>query len=159
MRSEANLAVVEARARVRARVARAVGESHRLGARITALQVRRERLLERAAELCHASRVQRATRQRAHAGERGSPAVGQFLVEGLIDGEVVCGTWAGGRLVCDEPLRARALLLVDLEEEFVYSDPPRCFIASLEGPPIAVALTLIRACDRVTRIALAPEAA
>jgi hypothetical protein len=52
-----------------------------------------------------------------------------------------------------------ARLLVDLEEEFVYDDPPRCFLATLEGPPIAVALTLIRACDRVTRITLAPAEA
>jgi hypothetical protein len=39
------------------------------------------------------------------------------------------------------------------------SAPPRCCIASLEGPPIAVALTLIRACDQVTRIVLAPPEA
>jgi hypothetical protein len=90
---------------------------------------------------------------------RGNPAVGRFLVEGLVDGELVAAAWADGRLDCDDQLRARALILVDLEEEFVYTDPPRCFIASLEGPPIAVALTLIRACDRVTRIVLAPEAA
>jgi hypothetical protein len=77
----------------------------------------------------------------------------------MVDGEAVGASWADGRLACDELLRSRALLLVDLEEEFVYSDPPRCFIASLDGPPIAVALTMIRACDRVTRIVLAPPEA
>jgi hypothetical protein len=32
-------------------------------------------------------------------------------------------------------------------------------MASLSGPPIAVALTMIRACDRVTTIVLAPPEA
>jgi hypothetical protein len=87
-------------------------------------------------------------------------SVGRFAIRGLVDGCAVGATWSDGRLACDERLRDRALLLVDLEEEFVYDDdPPRCFVASLEGPPIALALTLIRACDRVTRIMLAPPEA
>jgi hypothetical protein len=81
------------------------------------------------------------------------------MIQGLVDGQEVSAAWSGGRLACDERLRTRALLLVDLEEKFVYDDPPRCFLATLEGPPIAVALTLIRACDRVTRIMLAPAEA
>jgi hypothetical protein len=83
----------------------------------------------------------------------------RFEIEGLLDGREVRAVWSGGRLACDETLLARALLLVDLEEEFVYDDPPRCFVATVEGPPIAVALTLIRACDRVTCISLTPAAA
>jgi hypothetical protein len=100
---------------------------------------------------------ERARGQRRALGGDGS--VGRFAIQGLVDGSEVRASWSGGLLACDERLRTRALFLVDLEEEFVYDDPPRCFIASLEGPPIAVALTLIRACDRVTRIALAPPGA
>jgi hypothetical protein len=112
---------------------------------------------DRAATLRRAGRVQRASRQRTRWSGRGS--VGGFVVEGLVEGHEVRAVWSGGRLACDERLRTRALLLVDLEEEFVYDDPPRRFIASLEGPPIAIALTLIRACDRVTVIMLAPAKA
>jgi hypothetical protein len=100
---------------------------------------------------------ERARRQ-YHAGS-GLPSVGRFLIDGLVDGRPVSAGWSDGRLSCDDDLRARALLLVDLEEEFVYDDPPRVFIATLEGPLIAVALTLIRACDRVTRIMMAPPEA
>jgi len=36
--------------------------------------------------------------------------------------------------------------------EFRADDPPRRFAASLEAPPVAVLLTLIRACDLATMI-------
>lgn len=72
-----------------------------------------------------------------------------FSVEGMVDGERVSARFARGLLDCDEQLRDRALFLVDLGEELVYADPPRRFVATLEGRPVAVALTLLRACDRV----------
>jgi hypothetical protein len=72
-----------------------------------------------------------------------------FTVEGVVDGQRVCARWSANRLECDESLRDRALFLVDLGEELVYADPPRRLTATLEGPPVAVALTLLRACDRV----------
>jgi hypothetical protein len=34
--------------------------------------------------------------------------------------------------------------------EFSSDDPPRRYHASLQAPPVAVLLTLIRACDRIT---------
>jgi hypothetical protein len=74
----------------------------------------------------------------------------QFTVEGVVDGRPVSARWSDGRLHCDEPLRERALFLVDLGEELVYTDPPRRFAATLTGRPVAIALTLLRACDRVT---------
>jgi hypothetical protein len=43
-------------------------------------------------------------------------------------------------------------LLVDLGAEFRSDDPPRRYQASLQAPPVAVLLTLIRACDRTTVI-------
>jgi hypothetical protein len=45
---------------------------------------------------------------------------------------------------------ARARLLVDLGAEFRSDDPPRRYQASLQAPPVAVLLTLIRACDLAT---------
>jgi hypothetical protein len=73
-----------------------------------------------------------------------------FTIEGVVEGRAVCAHWSHGRLRCDERLRARALVLVDLGEELIYTDPPRRFAATLEGRPVAIALTLLRACDRVT---------
>jgi hypothetical protein len=151
MSAQAEMATAAGRIRVRQRVAAAVARSRALGAQIAEVRTENELLTERALDLLHACRLQRS--------RRGGPAVGRFTVEGVVDGEAVRASWADGRLACDELLRSRALLLVDLEEEFLYSDPPRCFIASLDGPPIAVALTMIRACDRVTRIVLAPPEA
>ena len=75
-----------------------------------------------------------------------------FRVEGVIDGEQVAAHLHDGQLECDEPLRDRALFLVDLREELVYSCPPRRFEATLDGRPVAVALTLLRACDRVVAL-------
>jgi hypothetical protein len=151
MSAQAEMATAAGRIRVRQRVAAAVARSRALGAQIAEVRTENELLTERALDLLHACRLQRS--------RRGGPAVGRFTVEGMVDGEAVRASWADGRLACDELLRSRALLLVDLEEEFLYSDPPRCFIASLDGPPIAVALTMIRACDRVTRILVAPPEA
>ncbi len=72
-----------------------------------------------------------------------------FTVEGMVDGQAVSAHLANGLLDCDELLRDRALFLVDLGEELIYTDPPRRFVATLSGRPVAVALTLLRACDRV----------
>ena len=72
-----------------------------------------------------------------------------FTIEGVVDGEQVAAHLQDDQLECDESLRDRALFLVDLGEELVYSNPPRHFKATLDGRPVAVALTLLRACDRV----------
>jgi hypothetical protein len=157
MSTDGDVAPFEVRARERDRARRAVARSSALGNRLAEARRRQRWLVECAGELLHACRVDRARRQ-CHAGA-GVPSVGRFVIDGLLDGRPVRAAWRDGRLACDDDLRARALLLVDLEEEFVYDDPPRVFIATLSGPPIAVALTLIRACDRVTRIVLAPPEA
>jgi hypothetical protein len=154
MSTDGDVALSELLARERDRASRAAARASSLGDRLAEAHHRQQRLLDYADELRHACRVERARRRQQVGG--GLPSVARFCIEGLLDGRPVSGAWADGRLACDEDLRARALLLVDLEEEFVYDDPPRVFIATLEGPAIAVALTLIRACDRVTRITLAP---
>ena len=68
----------------------------------------------------------------------------------MIDQQVVRAVWAGRRLCCDRLLEVRARLLVDLGAEFSSDDPPRRYHASLQAPPVAVLLTLIRACDLAT---------
>lgn len=50
-------------------------------------------------------------------------------------------------------LRCQAELVVSLGERFPQQDGTE-LVASLEGPPLAVALTLIRACDRVDAVEL-----
>ena len=68
----------------------------------------------------------------------------------MIDHQVVRAIWIDGRLRCDRLLDARARLLIDLGAEFRSDDPPRRYRASLQAPPVAVLLTLIRACDMAT---------
>jgi hypothetical protein len=75
-----------------------------------------------------------------------------FGVEGIIEEQVVRAVWSDGQLTCDQLLGSRAQLLVDLGAEFRADDPPRRFMASLQAPPVAVLLTLIRACDLATMI-------
>lgn len=105
-------------------------------------------VLRAAAEAqCQRYRTDRAAR---HPGE--SSATREllgFTVEGMVDGQRVAAHFTDGLLDCDELLRDRALFLVDLGEELIYADPPRRFEATLSGRPVAVALTLLRACDRV----------
>ena len=73
-----------------------------------------------------------------------------FAVQGVIDQEVVRAVWTEGQLRCDRLLGARARLLVDLGAEFRSDDPPHAYQASLQAPPVAVLLTIIRACDLTT---------
>ena len=93
-------------------------------------------------------------RRAATTGQDGTPILDGFQVQGLIDGQPVGATLTGGRLVCDPALRARAELLVDLQEVFSDEEDRPRYVASLEGPDVAVALTLLRACDRVAGLSL-----
>ena len=95
------------------------------------------------------SRDARALRVPLERSVRTRELVG-FAVEGVVDGERVAAHLHDGQLECDESLLDRALFLVDLGEELIYSNPPRRFKATVSGRPVAVALTLLRACDRVT---------
>jgi hypothetical protein len=88
-------------------------------------------------------------RRQRHQGQGVGP-LAWFAVQGVIDQQVVRAVWTEGQLCCDRLLGARARLLVDLGAEFRSDDPPRRFHASLQAPPIAVLLTLIRACDLTT---------
>jgi hypothetical protein len=70
--------------------------------------------------------------------------------EAKIDQQVVRVVWADGRLCCDRLLEVRARRLIDVGAEFGSDDPPRRYHASLQAPPVAMLVTLIRACDLTT---------
>jgi hypothetical protein len=125
-----------------------------LARRQVVLERRQQEAVATARALCHTSQVLVA-RQRVASRRRQGHQVGPlawFAIQGRIDDQVVRAVWADGRLTCDRPLRTRARLLVDLGAEFSSDDPPRRFVASLQAPPVAVLLTLIRACDLATVI-------
>jgi hypothetical protein len=116
------------------------------------LQRRHQEAVATARAVWHRSQLllarQRVRRQRRQ-GEQVGP-LAWFAVQGVIDQQVVRAVWNDGQLCCDRLLGARARLLVDLGAEFSSDDPPRRYYASLQAPPVAVLLTLIRACDLTT---------
>jgi hypothetical protein len=95
-----------------------------------------------------------ADRRRAATGQDGTSGLDGFQVQGLIDGQPVAATLTRGHLICAPALRARAELLVDLQEVFSDEQGRPRYGASLEGPEVAVALTLLRACDPVAGLSL-----
>ena len=128
--------------------------SRALADRYVVLERRHQEALAAANALCHQARLRLAS-QRVERQRRQGEAVGPlawFAVEGVIDEQVVRAVWTDGRLTADRLLAARARMLVDLGAEFRSEDPLRRYRASLQAPPIAVLLTLIRACDLATVI-------
>jgi hypothetical protein len=125
-----------------------------LAAELVVLQRRQQEAVAAARAICHRAQLQRARRQIAAERRQGRDPgpLAWFAVEGLIADQVVRAVWADGQLCCDRPLESRARLLVDLGAEFSSEEVPRRYRASLQAPPAAVLLTLIRACDRATVI-------
>ena len=125
-----------------------------LASRYVVLERRQQEAVATARAICHASQVflarQRVARQRRQ-GHRVVP-LAWFGIEGMIEEQVVRAVWSDGQLTCDRLLSSRAQLLVDLGADFRADDPPRRFVASLQAPPVAVLLTLIRACELATMI-------
>ena len=107
------------------------------------------------ADACNARQAATIRWRAATSGQDGAPNLVGFQVEGFIDGQPVAATLTRGRLVCDPALRTRAELLVDLGEVFCDDAGRPRYVASLDGPEVAVALTLLRACDRVIGLDLA----
>jgi hypothetical protein len=69
-----------------------------------------------------------------------------FRVEGTIGDHLVMARYeAGGLLDCDPLLRTHAELVVALGESFPLGDADDPLPATLDGPPVAVLLTLMRA--------------
>jgi hypothetical protein len=125
-----------------------------LAGRHAVLQRRQQEVVAAARAICHTSQVQLARQRVARQRRQGQPVgpLAWFAIQGVIDEQVVRAVWTGGQLICDRLLRSRARLLVDLGAEFDWDDPPRSYVASLQAPPIAVLLTVIRACDLATVI-------
>jgi hypothetical protein len=123
-----------------------------LARRQVQLQRRQQEAVATARAVCHRSQLllarERVRRQRRQ-GQRVGP-LAWFAVQGVIDQQVVRAVWTEGQLRCDRLLDGRARLVVDMGAEFSSDDPPRRYLASLQAPPVAVLLTLIRACDLVT---------
>jgi hypothetical protein len=123
-----------------------------LARRQVLLPRRHQEAVATARAVCHRSQLQLA-RQRVGRQRRQGQGIGPlawFAVQGVIDQQVVRAVWTEGQLRCDRLLGARARLLVDLGADFRSDDPPRRYHASLQAPPVAVLLTLIRACDLTT---------
>jgi hypothetical protein len=108
---------------------------------------RSQRLLGAAQEACSLSRARRF-QSRAH--------LRYVVVRGLVEGQPVSAiVRARGQLMADPALLDRARLLVSLGETFDHGR----IAATLTDSHLAVALTLIRACDRVLAIEVGPAAA
>jgi len=121
---------------------------------LVVLQHRQQEAVAAARALCHRAQLHRArlvVATRRSQGRDPGP-LGWFALEGVLDDRVVRAVWADGQLCCDRLLEARARLLVDLGAEFGSREAPPRYQASLQAPPPAVLLTLIRACDRATVI-------
>ena len=116
------------------------------------LQRRQQEAIATARAVCHRSALHLARQRVRRQRRRGQPVgpLAWFAVQGVIDQQIVRAVWTEGRLCCDRLLGARARLLVDLGAEFRSDHPPRRYHASLQAPPVAVLLTLIRACDLTT---------
>jgi hypothetical protein len=72
--------------------------------------------------------------------------VGDFRIRGVLeDGSAAVAYHIHGRLDCDDALRRRAELVVALGERFAQPDVAASYEATLDGDPVAVALTLARA--------------
>ncbi|HEV8296819.1 MAG TPA: hypothetical protein VGQ20_05980 [Acidimicrobiales bacterium] len=130
-----------------------------LGDRLTGAVTRASELCDRselavitAADIRHAVRRARAARRH---GLRLRP--GDFRVEGVLDdGTEASASFVRGHLVADAELLDRARIIIAMGDRFADPDIPDAgFDASLDGPPIAVALTFIRAFARVTGLELA----
>jgi hypothetical protein len=78
-----------------------------------------------------------------------------FTVRGFVDGRLTSAHWWPGRLDCDQDVLQRMQVVVGMGECFIPPWEPGASIrASLDGPPVAVLLTLMRAFSSVTSVDL-----
>jgi hypothetical protein len=68
-----------------------------------------------------------------------------FCVEGRIGDHVVVARYEAGVLDCDPVLRTHAELVVAVGDSFPFGNVNHALPASLDGPPVVVLLTLMRA--------------
>ena len=78
-----------------------------------------------------------------------------FTVRGILDERLTTAHWSPGFLDCEPELVRRAQVVVSLGETFASVEVPGEVVeASLEQPPIAVLLTIMRALSTVTAVDL-----
>jgi hypothetical protein len=122
--------------------------------RFLAAKLHTEALLAVSLALVDESRASRRTRPfgapRRHVHPEPSSSLLEFRLEGWLGDRPVNASFEDGKLSLDDRLATQAMLLVDLGETFVTADGDQPIGATLDGPPQAVFLTLIRACERVT---------
>src|SRR5262245_2776069 len=119
-----------------------------------------DRLIQQAAVACW-----RALQLQVDAIERRDSAVltrcemgiSSFLIGGLVDGAEAEATFEHGRLSCPDVVLRRAEMVVAMGETF--SDPDAGTVAAtLDGPPGAILLTVMRAFSRVLVLEVGTEA-
>ena len=94
---------------------------------------------------------------RAPGPDRTASAFAGFTITGVIDGDPVEARWIEPvGLVCSPAWRRRAEVVVALGDTFDAGHGTPVIAATLDHDPTAVALTLLRACDRITSIRLPP---
>jgi len=142
-----------------ARRARAVATAARLSSMANVLLDVAAELRSTATELRIAASETRfrrtpATTRVARVDESGA----WFTVTGIVDGRPTTARWSPEDLDCDAQLLQRAQVVVAMGEHFGLPWSPRTAVpASLEGPPVIVLLTVMRAFSRVTSIDLHGE--
>jgi len=88
-------------------------------------------------------------------GHERSDYTAWFTVRGFVDGRLTSAHWGPGRLDCDQDVLQRMQVVVGMGECFIPPWEPGASIpASLDGPPVSVLLTLMRAFSRVTSVDL-----
>ncbi|HKH04234.1 MAG TPA: hypothetical protein VKA65_03645 [Acidimicrobiales bacterium] len=89
--------------------------------------------------------------------DRTASAFAGFTITGVIDGDTVEARWIPPvGLVCSPAWRRRAEVVVALGDTFDAGHTSPSIAATLDDDPTAVALTLLRALDRVTSVRLPP---
>jgi hypothetical protein len=144
------------RLQVQMQTTEALARSHDLAGRLRRARFDNEQLVSTTRDLlrlCWADYA-RTWAERGLRGTERRKGLTWFAIEGVIEGRTVRGAWSPGHLKCSPLLESRARLLIELDETFLLDDPPACLAASLDEPPVAVALTLMRACDRTVVVQL-----
>jgi len=151
----------------------AIEARRRLVSRVAEAASRSDALRQHAARLGEANRtvrIEAGRRRLASADDRQrraarQAATGEVVLEGVIDGRVVAAHWRAGDLSGDPELLERARIVVTLGDRWTLDSEdgadaldadPVVVLASLAGPPVAVALTLMRACGSVRHVRWSP---
>jgi hypothetical protein len=131
----------------------AVAASHRLVDSAVALTGQSWKLRDDALRI--KADAARARADRRKGSDAGRPEEAWFTVRGIVDGVPTVARWSPTYLDCDGELLRRATVIVALGESFTTpSAAGQVVHASLDAPPIAVLLTIMRAFSSVNAVDL-----